>query len=145
MTTSGELVTASEAETEQAGARLGRSMRAGDVLLLVGALGAGKTAFVRGLAAGIGAAGHVSSPTFQLLHHHDGPLPLGHADLYRLPEGADLSVLGMDELRERGVLAIEWGDRLGREIDGAGVVEIEPLGGDLRRLTVRGGPDHWCW
>lgn len=95
---------------------LASTLQPGDVLLLTGDLGAGKTAFVRGLADGLGIdPGDVSSPTFTLLHEYrGGRLPLFHADLYRL-DRADAEALGLDDPRiERGVLAVEWPDRLSR-------------------------------
>ena len=121
-------------------------MRPGDLLLLEGPLGAGKTAFVRGLARGLGVLGEVASPTFQLLRLHPGPIPFGHVDLYRLGPGADLGELGLDEILDGGVVAIEWADRMaGARLDGAGLVRIELLEGDHRRIVFEGGPRHWSW
>lgn len=103
--------TASEKETEAAGEAFAARVSAGEVVLLFGDLGAGKTAFVRGLARGLGGEdGEVTSPTFTLVQEYPGRLTLYHADLYRLtpPEVEDL---GLDELTETGVLAIEWADR----------------------------------
>jgi tRNA threonylcarbamoyladenosine biosynthesis protein TsaE len=94
------------------GARSGRGLRGGDVLLLVGELGAGKTAFVKGLAAGLGAdAGEVSSPTFTIVHEYRRRLRLQHADLYRLAP-REVDDLGLDDLLDdRTVLAVEWAER----------------------------------
>ena len=114
------------------------SLQPGAVLLLSGDLGAGKTAFVRGLAQGLGIdPGDVTSPTFTLVHEYRaGRLPLVHVDLYRL-EKADLDELGMDsELAERGVLAIEWAERLTRLPHGALVVELVATGEELRTITI---------
>jgi tRNA threonylcarbamoyladenosine biosynthesis protein TsaE len=107
----------------------------GDVLLLSGNLGAGKTAFVRGLAAGLGVdPDEVSSPTFTIVHEYrGGRLPLYHADLYRL-ERAATDDLGLEELGH-GVLAIEWPDRLTHALPGARRIEIEILDGDMRRIS----------
>ena len=107
----------------------------GDVLLLSGNLGAGKTAFVRGLAAGLGLdPEEVSSPTFTLVHEYrGGRLTLYHADLYRL-ERAATDDLGLEELH-RGVLAIEWPDRLTHALPGARHITIEILDGDRRRIS----------
>ena len=132
-------VTRSAAETEDVAAELGRGFRGGEVVLLSGELGAGKTAFVRGLARGIGVdPGEVASPTFVLLTTYPGPLDLHHADLYRL-EGADADrELGLDELPgARGVLAVEWAERL-RAVPWTRVwrVALEHAGEDARRLTV---------
>jgi tRNA threonylcarbamoyladenosine biosynthesis protein TsaE len=134
-------VTRSQEDTEQLAATLAAELRAGDVVLLSGPLGAGKTAFVRGLARGLGVApDDVSSPTFTLVHdYRGGRLRLFHADLYRLgAAGAD--DLGLDELgAQDGVLAIEWPDRLGHAFRGATEVEIEIVDETSRRIVVRGG------
>ena len=130
-----ERVTTSEAETAAVARELSRSLVAGDVVLLSGNLGAGKTAFVRGLAEGLGVDPEdVSSPTFTLLHEYRGAqLTLFHADLYRLDHAATED-LGLGEL-QRGVLAIEWPDRLTHTLSGARLVSIEILDGDERRIT----------
>jgi tRNA threonylcarbamoyladenosine biosynthesis protein TsaE len=107
--------TNSEAETIEAGRGLGKSLRPGDIVLLYGDLGAGKTAFVRGLAAGLGLdSEEVTSPTFTLVQEYRGPVTLQHADLYRLspPEVDDLA---LEELASPdAVLAVEWADRMPR-------------------------------
>jgi len=130
-----EHVTSSEAETAAVAGNLARSLQAGDVLLLSGNLGAGKTAFVRGLAAGLDLDPEdVSSPTFTLVHEYrGGRLTLYHVDLYRL-ERAATDELGLEEL-ERGVLAIEWPDRLTHALPGARNITIEILDGDRRRIV----------
>jgi tRNA threonylcarbamoyladenosine biosynthesis protein TsaE len=112
----GKHATRSEAETEAVAARLGASLAGGEVVLLYGDLGAGKTAFVRGLARGLGLdADEVASPTFVLMTRYAGRLSLHHADLYRLRPG-DETELGLEELPGRqGVLAIEWAERLADE------------------------------
>ena len=107
------LETSSEAETEAAGESLGRSLDAGSVVLLYGDLGAGKTAFVRGMARGVGALpDEVSSPTFTLVQEYAGTsLTLYHVDLYRL-DSAEVDDLGLDDLLDsRGIVAIEWAER----------------------------------
>lgn len=105
-------ITHTEAETEAAGRELAATLGAGAVVLLNGDLGAGKTAFVRGMAAGLGAdPTQVSSPTFTLVHEYPGSsLVLFHADLYRLSPG-EAAELGLAEISENGVLAVEWPDR----------------------------------
>ena len=127
-------VTHAEAETIAVARALGATLRAGAVVLLYGDLGAGKTAFVRGLAEGLGAdPDEVSSPTFTLIQEYAGRLPLYHVDLYRL-ERAEVDDLGLDELEAgAGVVAIEWADRLPRPVDGAVTVRIE---GEGERRTV---------
>jgi len=130
------LMSGSEDATADIGARLGRSLRAGSVVLLEGELGAGKTAFVRGLAAGLGVEDdQVSSPTFTLVQEYRGRLPLLHADLYRI-SAAESDDLGLDELGLQGVLAIEWAEKLTRRPPGAIEVVIEDLGDDQRRITI---------
>jgi tRNA threonylcarbamoyladenosine biosynthesis protein TsaE len=104
--------TSSPEETEAAGEELAASLRVGDLVLLAGELGAGKTTFVRGLARGLGSSAGVQSPTFQLVRVYPGRIQLAHVDLYRLESGADLTDLGLDDLLEEGVVAVEWGDRL---------------------------------
>ena len=133
-------MTHSECETLRVAQDLAATLRIGDVLLLSGDLGAGKTTFVRGLAAGLGIRDdEVSSPTFALIHEYrGGRLTLYHADLYRL-ESAGADDLGLDELANAGVLAIEWPDRMTRVVPGAIHVSIEAIDEQTRRITVRTG------
>ncbi|HEY3417422.1 MAG TPA: tRNA (adenosine(37)-N6)-threonylcarbamoyltransferase complex ATPase subunit type 1 TsaE [Armatimonadota bacterium] len=107
------LITQTAEETRALGAALGRSALPGDVLWLHGELGAGKTELTKGVAAGLGSAAQVSSPSFALIHeYYGGRLPLFHIDLYRL-EGSAAEELGVEEyLEEDGVTVIEWGERL---------------------------------
>ena len=137
-----ELLSSSAEETEAAGERLGTTLRAGDLLLLAGELGAGKTTLVRGLARGLGVSGAVQSPTFQLVRVHRGPIPLAHVDLYRLEAAAEVGELGLEELLEEGVVVIEWGSRLIDPPGRCGRLDIEPLGPLTRRLRLT-GPDSW--
>lgn len=133
-TTSPERVTSSPAETEELGRQLGERLRAGDFVLLTGELGAGKTTFVRGVAAGTGATLPVASPTFQLVRIYPGRLQLAHVDLYRVENSAELRDLGLEELAEQGAVVVEWGDRL--EVENAARIEIEHLGGDRRLVRT---------
>ena len=131
----------SEAETRAIAVRLAAELQPGAVLLLSGDLGAGKTAFTKGLAEGLGLdPAEVTSPTFTLVHEYrGGRLPLVHVDLYRL-EKVDLDELGMDaDLANQGVLAIEWSDRLIRLPAGAVSVQIVATGDDQRTVTVKLG------
>jgi len=126
--------TSAAEETEAAGEELGRRLRKGDLVLLKGELGAGKTTFVRGMARGVGSAAAVASPTFQLVRIYPGRLQLAHVDLYRLEVGDEVRDVGLDELLDTGAVVVEWGDRLSGA--GGALISIEHLGGDRRRLTV---------
>jgi len=133
-----DTVTRSQEDTERLAETLASELRGGDVVLLSGPLGAGKTAFVRGLARGLGVdPDEVSSPTFTLVHEYrGGRLRLFHADLYRLGTAA-AEDLGLDELGIRdGVLAIEWPDRLGHGFRDAIDVQIDVVDEASRRITV---------
>ena len=133
-----QLTTDSERGTAAAGEQLARVLEARDVVLLFGELGAGKTAFVRGLARGLGAeAADVSSPTFTIVQEYrGGRLPLYHVDLYRL-EPAEIADLGLDELIEGdGVVAIEWADRWPDRPHDAIEVTIRDAGGTRRTIAT---------
>jgi tRNA threonylcarbamoyladenosine biosynthesis protein TsaE len=108
------IVTHSQTETEAVGRELAARLTAGSVVLLFGELGAGKTALVRGLAEGLGITpDEVSSPTFTLMQEYrGGRLPLIHVDLYRLDDPREIDDLGLEELGEGAVLAIEWAEKL---------------------------------
>jgi tRNA threonylcarbamoyladenosine biosynthesis protein TsaE len=134
-------VTHSQSETEAVGRDVARSLGAGSIVLLFGDLGAGKTAFVRGLAEGLGVpAEEVSSPTFTLMQEYrGGRVPLVHVDLYRLDDPREVDDLGLEEIGLTSVLAIEWAEKLPRLLPGApGSVDvrIEQAAGDTRRLTI---------
>lgn len=134
-------ITHSEGETAGVARAVAATLAPGDVLLLSGNLGAGKTAFVRGLAEGLGIPpGEVSSPTFTLVHEYrGGRLTLYHVDLYRL-ERAATADLGLEELGVAdGVLAIEWPDRLTHDLRGARAITIEIIDEHTRRITCTGG------
>jgi tRNA threonylcarbamoyladenosine biosynthesis protein TsaE len=131
--------THSEGETAAVGRQLATALTPGSVVLLSGDLGAGKTAFVRGLAEGLGVdPAAVTSPTFTLVQEYmGGRLPLYHVDLYRL-QTVEVDDLGLDELAlEAGVMAIEWPDRLPREFASPIVVRIEHGNGDSRVIEVK--------
>jgi tRNA threonylcarbamoyladenosine biosynthesis protein TsaE len=134
------LRTESEDQTAAAARRLAERLPPGAVVLLTGDLGAGKTAFVRGLAGGLGIdPDEVSSPTFTLIQEYAGTRVLRHVDLYRL-QGADIDDLGLGELTEDGaVVAIEWAERLSAPPAGALRVTIVDLGGDARELRIEQG------
>jgi tRNA threonylcarbamoyladenosine biosynthesis protein TsaE len=132
-----DIVTKTEEQTAAAGERLAAALRAGDVVLLYGELGAGKTAFVRGLARGLGAPeAEVSSPTFTIVQEYMGRLTLYHVDLYRL-EPKEVDDLGLEELvSSDGVVAIEWAERWHGRPDDAIEVRLEYEGDDQRRIVV---------
>jgi tRNA threonylcarbamoyladenosine biosynthesis protein TsaE len=98
-------------ETEALGRRIGARLRQGDVVVLLGPLGAGKTVLARGIAEGAGARGYVASPSFVVVREYDGPVRIYHADLYRLERSADIVDLGLAEFADRGVLLVEWAER----------------------------------
>jgi tRNA threonylcarbamoyladenosine biosynthesis protein TsaE len=130
-------LTRSEQETFALAEQLAGTLKPGMFVLLYGDLGAGKTAFVRGLAAGLGANPEdVSSPTFVIMQHYKGRTPLTHVDLYRLDTAAAVDDLGLEELASGGVLAIEWADKLPRLFDGSVTVRIDDAGGDSRTIHV---------
>lgn len=130
--------TCTEEETAALGRELATTLSAGDVLLLYGDLGSGKTAFVRGLAEGLGVhRDEVSSPTFTLIQEYrGGRLPLFHVDLYRIDDPRELDELGLDEIAVDGVLAIEWAEKLPRGWPGAVAVRIEHGQGDTRAIVI---------
>ena len=128
-------VTKSPAETEAFGERFGKRMRPGDLVLLTGELGAGKTTFVRGVARGIGSSAPGASPTFQLVRMYAGRVQLAHIDLYRIETMAELADLGLDELLDQGAAVVEWGDRLAAPK--AALVHLEHLEGDRRVIRVK--------
>jgi len=140
------ITTGSEIETAAVGRDLAATLSAGSVVLLYGDLGAGKTAFVKGLAAGLGASGdEVSSPTFTIMQEYrGGRLTLFHVDLYRLNDPREIDDLGLDEITADGVLAIEWAEklelgdaRLRPSRDGEAVaVRIEHRDGDAREIRL---------
>ena len=128
----------SERDTRAIAAALAPTLAPGAVILLSGDLGAGKTAFVRGLAEGLTLdPGEVTSPTFTLVHEYrGGRLPLIHVDLYRL-DRAELDEIGLDQdLAAQGVTAVEWAERLTRAIPESIAVRITDLGEDRRQISI---------
>jgi tRNA threonylcarbamoyladenosine biosynthesis protein TsaE len=132
-----ELLTESPAETRAVAAALAPVARAGDVIALVGGLGAGKTEFVKGLAAALGVPTVVNSPSFVLMAEHRGRLPLFHLDLYRLSGVTDALESGLsDERRATGLTVIEWADRAAGLLPDHLAIRIEGSGDDPRRIGV---------
>jgi len=137
-----QAVTRSEDETAAAGEMLGKTLAAGDVVLLFGDLGAGKTAFVRGIARGLGAnPDEVSSPTFTIVQQYSGAGPtLYHVDLYRLASD-EVDDLGLDDLVSGdGVVAIEWPERWRGRPDDVIEVRLAEVGDNERSVEVRSPP-----
>jgi tRNA threonylcarbamoyladenosine biosynthesis protein TsaE len=133
--------TASPAETEALAARLATALGPGDVVLVSGELGAGKTTFVRGAARALGVGVPVTSPTFTLARRYeDGRLPISHLDLFRLAGlDAEEPDLLADELADDRVAFVEWPEQAGADLSGANVVarvRLEHLGGDRRRVII---------
>ena len=142
----------SVAETDRLGRRIGRILQGGEIVALYGELGSGKTALVRGMAAGLGAPPQaVSSPTFVLIHEYHGRVRLAHADLYRLDSAAELPHIGLSDYDDGcTVTVVEWADKAGRELP-ADRLEIHlrhrspsvreiaftPRGARARRLLAR--------
>jgi tRNA threonylcarbamoyladenosine biosynthesis protein TsaE len=130
------ITTYSEAETTRAGRDLASRLQSGSVVLLIGDLGAGKTAFVRGLAEGLGVQPEeVSSPTFTLIQEYrGGRVRLLHVDLYRLDDPREIEELGLEELGVDSVMAIEWAEKLPRSVAGALEIHIQHGEGDTRTI-----------
>ena len=135
-----EFITNSPEETEKIGAAVGKNIPAGTVLAYRGDLGAGKTAFTRGLARGLGFAEAVTSPTYTIVNEYlGGRLPLFHFDMYRLSSADDLFDIGWEDYLDRGgVCAVEWSENVADALDGAITVRIEKTAADERRISIEG-------
>ena len=138
------IITNSEDETVAEGEKLGRALEPGAVVAMYGGLGAGKTAFARGLASGLGVSANVSSPTFTIVNEYQGKIPLFHFDLYRLENENELYDIGWDEYLERGgVCAVEWSEKVpGAFPPDAVSVFIESCGGNTRKLEILRWPEQ---
>jgi len=125
-------------QTRRLGQRLARALRPGDVLLLSGPLGSGKTVLVQGLARALGIREGVSSKSFVLLGEYEGRIKLYHADLYRLEAPAEAQELGLDEYCADGVLAVEWPERAWQALpQDALLISLEITGERTRRITIK--------
>ena len=136
------IISASSAETEAIGAALACRLMPGDVIAYRGALGAGKTAFTRGLARGLGISEPVTSPTYTIVNEYlDGRLPLFHFDMYRLSDSDELFDLGWEDyLARNGVCAVEWSENVADVLDPITVtIERDPSDDNRRRITITGG------
>ena len=128
-------------QTERIGAALGKLLQPGAVIAFEGGLGAGKTAFTRGLAKGLGSSDPVTSPTYTIVNEYlGGRLPLFHFDMYRLGSAEDLWDIGWDDYLDRGgVCAVEWSENVRSALEDPIFVRIEKTGEDTRCITVEGG------
>ncbi len=130
-----KLTTNSPGATRAVAAALAELLVPGDLVLLVGDLGAGKTVFAQGLAHGLGVGEPVTSPTFTIVQEYRGRLPLAHVDVYRLERVQDLLDLGFDEFVDDGVTVVEWGDLVEQAVPAEHlVVRIEPGVADTERV-----------
>ena len=136
-----EFITNSPEQTEQVGAALGKILAPGTILAYRGDLGAGKTAFTRGLARGLGYTEPVTSPTYTIVNEYlGGRLPLFHFDMYRLSSSDDLWDIGWEDYLERdGVCAVEWSENVDDAMENAIYVRIEKTGEETRKITIEGG------
>ena len=136
-----QYITNSPAETESIGAALGKVITPGTVIAYRGDLGAGKTAFTRGLARGLGCTEIVTSPTYTIVNEYlGGRIPLFHFDMYRLRSSDDLFDIGWEDYLDRGgICAVEWSENVDDAMEDAIYVTIEKLGEDSRRITLEGG------
>ena len=136
-----EFLTYSPEETEAVGAALGKILNPGAVLAYRGDLGAGKTAFTRGLARGLGYREPVTSPTYTIVNEYlGGRLPLFHFDMYRLASSDDLWDIGWEDYLERGgVCAVEWSENVDDAMENAIYVTIYKTGEGSRRIVIEGG------
>ena len=136
-----QYITNSPMETEKIGAALAERLTPGAVIAYRGGLGAGKTAFTRGLARGLGCADMVTSPTYTIVNEYlSGRLPLFHFDMYRLASSDDLWDIGWEDYLERGgVCAVEWSENVADALEDAILVTIEKTGEESRRITIEGG------
>ena len=138
-----EFLTNSPEETERVGASLGKILHAGTVIAYEGDLGAGKTAFTRGLARGLGYRDPVTSPTYTIVNEYlGGRLPLFHFDMYRLSSSEDLWDIGWEDYLERGgICAVEWSENVADALENAIRIRIEKTGEESRRITIEGGEE----
>ena len=136
-----EFITNSPAETEKIGQALGKTIKPGTVIAYRGDLGAGKTAFTRGLAKGLGSAEMVTSPTYTIVNEYlGGRMPLFHFDMYRLHSSDDLWDIGWEDYLERnGVCAVEWSENVADALEDPVVITIHKLGEESRQIIIEGG------
>lgn len=140
------LVTRAPEETRALAARIAAAAAPGDLVCLFGDLGAGKTEFAKGFAAGLGVGDRVTSPTFVLMAEYPGRLPLFHLDLYRLADAEDALAGGLlDDRQAHGVTLVEWPDRLGTTLPEARLeVALEAIGDHERRIVLRATDERYA-
>ena len=140
------IFTKGEAETEAAGAAFAETLPNGTVVALYGDLGAGKTAFVRGMARGLGIDARVSSPTFTIVNEYLGQRELYHFDMYRLASSEELFDIGWEDYLNRGgVCAVEWSENVSDAFEGDEItVRIEKLSADERRIEIGEAETELC-
>ena len=138
-----QYITSSPEQTEAIGFALGQILTGGTIIAYRGDLGAGKTAFTRGLARGLGYPDSVTSPTYTIVNEYlGGRLPLFHFDMYRLRSSDDLWGIGWDDYLDRGgVCAVEWSENVADAMEDAITVTIEKTGDQSRRITIEGGEE----
>lgn len=135
------VLTRSGDETFELARRLAAGFKGTEAVLLTGELGAGKTVFAKGIAAGAGVASpdRVSSPSFTLVNVYEGRWKVFHIDLYRLDRAAEIADLGWEDMLGQGIVIVEWAEKLTFPVEGLRV-RIETLGDDTRRITIEPGP-----
>ena len=136
--------THSPEETEALGEKLAQQLQPGTVIAFLGDLGAGKTAFTRGLARGLGSSDRVTSPTYTIVNEYlGGKMPLFHFDMYRLGSSDELFDIGWEDYLERGgVCAVEWSENVSDAMEGALFVTIDKNGEESRKITIEGGDPY---
>jgi len=134
-----KLISHSPAETLELGSRLARTLSPGDVVLLTGTLGSGKTTLARGMAIGLGIEdpASVHSPSFTLVNRYQGRCPIYHADLYRVAGEREMRTIGLEDMcGSEGITIIEWGERMPGSVEATMQIQIFDLGGERRELRV---------
>ncbi|OGL47253.1 MAG: tRNA (adenosine(37)-N6)-threonylcarbamoyltransferase complex ATPase subunit type 1 TsaE [Candidatus Schekmanbacteria bacterium RBG_13_48_7] len=132
-------VTHNAAETVELGQKLGTMLKKGDVVLLIGDLGTGKTTIAKGIVSSLNDIhpDFVTSPSFTLMQDYQGSVPVVHVDLYRLNDPREISEIGIDDVIEESVIVIEWGDRVLDWFDNPYIVELHWIGESIRNIEIK--------
>ena len=134
-----KFISSSASETENIGKKLAKKLKVTEVIALFGGLGAGKTAFTRGLSEGLGFEDGVSSPTFALVHEYEGKFPIFHFDMYRVTTYDDLYSTGFFDYIGNGILVIEWSENIEGVLPNDAIrITIKPLSENEREITISG-------